>query len=197
MSQDQFAERMREHGVNWSRSAVVNFEVRASGSRGRSVGRDAVTIGEWFAMAEVLGVPPAWLLVDVEGGTPTPVAKGREADPWSALLWLAGRWPLDDEPGTWWARVAPAIGTAFAYSSAVDQIRQNQAEQSARALLPDAAAHMDSVEQIDERDRRVLRLLAANLAYLARAGLVLPPVPKDIADRAAELDIDLPTAEDA
>jgi transcriptional regulator with XRE-family HTH domain len=184
LSQDDLAKRMDALGVPWTRATVVNLETRATGSRSKAAGRDSVSVGELFALASVFGVPPVWLLADVESGEPTPITKGLAVDAWSTLLWAAGRQPLSDDPGIWWHRVAPAIATAFACASAIDQVRRNQA----------ASVDLEDLDGRAERDRSALRVLAANLTTIAMAGLVLPPVPKDIHDRATELGVDLPSA---
>jgi hypothetical protein len=133
--------------------------------------------------------------VSAERYAPAPGYTDR--DPWSALLWLAGRQPVHEEPGLWWTRIAPALGTVYAFRSAVEQVRRNHAVQAVLASDPEMAEQMETLDELAEKDRRALRSLASSMLALRRGGFVLPPVPDDVRDRAGELGVDLPTGAEA
>lgn len=192
LSQFDLAERVRSLGLPWKRATVVNLETRAPNSRGKGAGRDVVTVQELLVLALALDVPPVWLLANPESGEKVQLAANLESDPWSVLLWLIGRAALAEDPGAWWNRVAPSLGLISAYQSAIEQLRRNQASQLLLASDPGMAEHMDTEDELAEKDRRALRALAASMTSIDRSGLTLPPVPDDIVKRASELGVQLP-----
>ena len=188
---------MAAYGVPWSRVSVEKLE---NGRRG------SITVQELMALALVLGVPPLWLLVDVRGGEVMPIATDRpdgepdvNADPWTAYLWMAGRRPLEGAPDYGWTRVNGPIEAAFAFATAVDNVRQGARMQELIVEMRDsldsaeeeAARDRREAEQYAERDRRALGNLKSSLTTLQRAGMALPPVPADVRRRADELGVDL------
>lgn len=180
MSQTALGERMTERGSPWSRTSVQKLE---TGNRA------SISVQEQLALALVFDVPPVWLLADPTSAETVPVAAGVNLDPWSALLWMVGRQPLQREPGVWWARISPALGRIYAVASAVDQLRQNEPTD------PNLTGHIDDEAERAEKDRRLLRLIVSSVREIERSGLVLPVLPDDVRARADELDVGLPGTE--
>lgn len=197
MSGADVAAELVKLGIKWNRTTVAKLE---------TLRRESVTVQELLALALVFGVPPIWLLVDAHSGNSSPLATNRPderpdiaADPWTAYLWMAGRWPLEGSSDRWWTHINGPLEAVFSYGASVDQVRRNRrAHQLFAELLdplddPEASAERDrqEAERLAEQDRRALRALVANLKVLHLAGMVLPPVPADVRARADELGIDL------
>jgi hypothetical protein len=194
MSGAALASELVKHGIPWNRTTVAKLET------GR---RESVTAQELLALAYVFGVPPMWLLVDTQEWKPTPIAVNRpggepdvDADPWSALLWMSGRGPLEGAPDEGWTKISGALEAVFAYKGAVDQLRRNAKAWAFIATMPEVeGVHLDSPEEAARKDRMMLLSMTANLRTLQKAGLSLPPIPADIRARAEELGYDLPGQE--
>lgn len=194
MSQAQLAAAVSELGVPWKRSTVVNLETRATGSRGKGAGRDAVTVKELLALAVVLSVPPVWLLVDPRFGTPVPLAEGIEGDPWGALMWLTGlqplaetvdegRWNLAAQPMGWAAEVARIV-------NGMDQAEEMRAMGVQEPGYPDRGA--DEADVAARNDRQRFARLVPLLTRLHESGWTLPELSPYTLARAKELKIELP-----
>jgi hypothetical protein len=197
MSQAELAEEMAKLGTGWKRTTVVNLEKRGTSSRARSAGpgRDVVTAQELLTLARVFDVPPVWLLIDPQDGRDTPVTNEDSRDPWTALLWLAGKRPLDEEPGSWWHRTSQPLARVYEVAARIELIQRAAAGREAQSVV----LGVDDPEQerlAAEQDRSTLRGMARLLRELAESGMVLPPIPPDVAKRAADLGIDLPGGED-
>lgn len=189
MNQADLAAAMSDLGVPWKRATVVNLETRAADSRGKGHGRDAVTVQELLALAQVLDVPPPLLLADPTVGAPVPVTPEREVDPWSALLWLLGGEPLGEETARWLEAARPAV-LGLQISLAVDDLLATWSRRSIKAMaLPDEAL---PEEEAARQDRRSLQGLSSLLYALSRYQTPPPPIVARVMDRAAELDVKLP-----
>jgi hypothetical protein len=178
------AARLNALGVPWNRTTIAKFETGQ---------RAAVSVQEWLALAIALDVPPLWLVADVETGAATPIAKDVTSDPWSTVLWMGGRQPLDEcDRGLWWDRVAPSIGRIYGIASAIEQLRRNQAERV--ASVGELSGFPDVEATSAERDRQLLRLIVSMVEEIGRSGLVLPTLPEDVQVRADDLGVKLPGA---
>jgi transcriptional regulator with XRE-family HTH domain len=178
------AAKLNDLGIPWNRSTVAKFETGQ---------RASISVQELLALAVALDVPPIWLLADVDNGSPTPIASGLDEQPWETLLWLVGRQPLRGGPGAWWLRVAPSLGLIYTFRSALEQVQRNRFTQLAVASDPELAEHMDSEDELAEKDRRALLALASSMTSIQRSGFALPTVPDDVLARAAELHVELPS----
>lgn len=188
MSQSNLADEVSELGISWKRSTVVNLETRAPDSRGRGAGRDAISVQELFALAVALDVPPVWLLADPESTDLVPLATGGEREiemqPWSALLWLVGREPLDDIPGGRYESARAALVQIQLVAQALGAIRMTEDDRtSGRGLR---------AEDRPAEDERLLQQLRLPLERLAQWGYPAPPVPAEVTRRAADRGMDLP-----
>jgi transcriptional regulator with XRE-family HTH domain len=183
LNQEQLGQRMAKLGTGWSRSTVVKLE---------NLNRESVSVSDLLALARALDVPPIWLLVDVEDGEPTPITRDLLADPWDALLWLGGRTSLDEEVGDWWSRVAPSIGRIYNIAGVVEQVRRNRMARTFLSASDALEEYADSDKEAAEKDRRLLLGLRTMIEEIERSGLVVPVMPVDVQDRAAEVGVELP-----
>ena len=191
LRQADLARKMAELGIPWKRGTVVNLEKRAAAVRDGAPGRDAVTAQELLALARVFDVPLPWLLVDPEAGTAVPIAKGVEADAWTALLWLVGKQALTDPPGPAWDHAALPIRQACQVATLVERFGQLRTHrENVAALLPDGQ-DADRAEEDERQERRVLEDLTRPLSALLRLGYPPPPLPDDLIKRAADLGVEL------
>ncbi len=170
---------MTELGVSWGRTSVQKLEA------GR---RSSVSVGEWLALALVFDVPPVWLLADPSHDAPVPVAQGVHPRPWETLLWIAGRQPLT-EPGVWWRRVSLPLARVWQFAALVSQLRSYRADRELAATELSEFVHSD--DQLDERERSLLRGIVQLRIELHGSGLTVPALPDDLVKRADELGVDL------
>lgn len=178
MSGSVLAAEMANLGIPWNRTTVAKLET------GR---RESVTVQELLALAVVLDVPAVWLLADPAAETPSPIAAGVERDPWPALMWMIGKEPLTDRPGTPWGAAALPMRWACQVATLVERFREvRTGNEISAAVLPGK----ERARQ-DEDERRVLRTLAAPLRRLRDLSFPAPALPADVLDRARELDVDL------
>lgn len=174
------ASKLNELGVPWNRTTIAKFETGQ---------RASISVQELLALAVALDVPPVWLLTDPKGAEQMPVASGGtreiELEPWSALLWLVGREPLDDIPG---ARFTEARAVL------VELQRLAQALNAIRATDDIRAGGGGLVEGDDRRaeDVRLLQGLQRPLELLVKLGYPAPALPDDVLERARALQIPLP-----
>lgn len=196
MSQADLAERMTELGTPWKRATVVNLEKRGTISRQRvpTAGRDAITVQELLRLAVALDVPPVWLLADPKSGTPVPIARGVEPDPWTALLWMTGKQHIEpSKPASGqWAEAQELLDYAYQLASIVEQyVSISQHRERVELMLPQRVADENEREHHDRADRTILTKLPKLLQSLMQRGVALPRLPDDVVKRAAELDIEL------
>ncbi len=179
MRGSKLAERMAEHGVPWNRTTVAKFET------GR---RATISVQELVALALALDVPLAALLIDPREPT-VPLAKDVAPDPWSALLWLAGRSPLGRSDLNWRNKaglLVTAVRQADEALSTLDAL-ENPVWSGGQPTARD-------VEMFNDKRASYLSLLSPALALLDEQGL-RPPLPDFVLRRAAELGVDLPGVE--
>ncbi|MGH3783029.1 MAG: helix-turn-helix domain-containing protein [Pseudonocardiaceae bacterium] len=172
---------MNGQGIPWNRTTVAKLET------GR---RESISVAELLALAVVLGVPPAWLLVDPKAGTPVPVAEGIEVDPWTALLWLTGSQPLEEPAGEAWASAQGALRPLVALAKLLESYRLIQ-----RVCAGDVVVSSDPAESRrdwEDAEARTLQSIANQLGQFRALDLPAPQVPADVRKRAAELNIELP-----
>lgn len=174
LSQAELAERMTEHGIPWKRATVVNLEKRGSESRkrGSMAGRDAVTLQEWLTLATVLKVTPAALLTDPVSGTPVPIAKGVELDPWTASMWLTGQETLTETPGPEELRSMAALTVIRRLRVAIANYERNR-----KAEYTDDDAGRRAKE---DAERRGLQSIKGIIEEFRRAGISMPPLSDQV-----------------
>lgn len=203
MSQAQLAEKVARYGVPWKRSTVVNLETRAPGSRGKSAGRDVVTVQELLALALALDVPPVALLADPRQGGTVPIAGGSEPvepDQWTALAWLVGNGSLDGRVGRTYGEMANVIAAGNRIIESGRRLLQQE-----RGYLRNAdgtIAHAEDGSLItdeddarrltDARHRVALEEIRSALVQLRSWGVPPPDLTGHVTRRARELGIDLP-----
>jgi transcriptional regulator with XRE-family HTH domain len=205
MSQEDLALALNKIGVPWKRATVVNLETRAPDSRGKSRGRDAVTVEELLGLALVLGVPPVGLLYDLRASEPTPITSEVEAPPMEAALWTIGRRPLPDPIrdgdipdyvlGTLtdsWYDTAGALEDASEIEAAISSLNSLIGIREHRLLR----AHVDDEDVHDQEaaarmDRRLLQQIQQASKRLVNSKHHRPPLPDFVLARAEELDVKL------
>jgi transcriptional regulator with XRE-family HTH domain len=116
MSGADLAHEMQLRGIGWNRTTVAKLET------GR---RESVTVQELLGLAVTLDVPPIWLLADPTSGYPTSVTGGVELDPWSMLLWAAGRQPLEEPGGAHWQEASAPLTWACQVAAIAQQMADN------------------------------------------------------------------------
>lgn len=126
MTQTELAGHMTAQGQHWSRTTVAKLEA------GR---RASVSPDEWWALARVFNVPPVWLLADPAAETLTKIADGLEVDPWSALMWMIGKQPLDDRPSSGWENAARVVEELWRLFSFVERLRAVRREKDDDTIL--------------------------------------------------------------
>lgn len=178
MNQGELGARMAELRPNWSRSTVVKLE---------NYKREAVGVADLLALAVVLDVPPVWLLADPRSSEPVPVTTGVELDPWSALLWMVGREPLDDVPGSRFAEARSALVELQRLAQGLAAIRSTEDSRAGGGGLPE--------EDRPAEDERLIEALQRPLELLTSWGYPTPPIPERVTARAAELGVKLPGVE--
>lgn len=137
LTAEQLAEAMTAVGIPWQRSIVANLE------NGR---RDAVSVGELFALALVLDVTPSALLVDLDNPS-AEVTPDLTVTPLDLLMWLQMKAPLpghDLDGHRFPPRVVSKIGDVWSEILDLEDI------------VPPAGA--------DEQNQRARQLLARTLA---------------------------------
>lgn len=164
-------------GVPWNRTTVAKFETGH---------RRSVTVQELLALAIALNVPPIWLLADPTTGASVPVASGVDPDPWSALLWMAGK---SDTAGDWRHSQEP-LSVVYQVVEIVAVYRKRRSDRLTTAALIDDPGHDDPALNLDERAR--LTALQDRLQYLVANGYRTPALPGDVLDRARALGVTLP-----
>jgi transcriptional regulator with XRE-family HTH domain len=107
MSAQKLAKRCEDLGLPMPRSVLANLE------SGR---RHVITVPELLVLAEALGVPPVLLITPVDGDQ-VEIVPGRTADPWDALLWLAGLSRPDPDPGVQWALQHAALVSEWLHAA--------------------------------------------------------------------------------
>ncbi|GAA1399450.1 hypothetical protein GCM10009613_55050 [Pseudonocardia kongjuensis] len=187
LSQAELAERMASRGLPWTRSTVINLERRSGGGRGRGAGgRGSIGLHEWLALADVLRVPPAWLLVG-------PTDRDAGGDPWTVPLWIMGR-GVDEvrEP------LSPAGRAYREYLKVVvhmDQLVEHfdsmQSRRFTDSLRPSGALVPPDSE---EDERELLRTMAFFLTKFSTWKMRPPAIPSRVRSRADELGVELPDA---
>lgn len=197
MSQAELAERMTALGTPWKRATVVNLEKRGtlSTKRGPAAGRDSITAQELLTLAVVFDVPPVWLLADPESAAPVPIAEGVELNPWTALLWMTGQQPLTDRPDSAWNLAAMPLSVAYEAATLIERFHELCRHRDRVTLFTPDESTADADQRrrdTDKSDEPLLRRLAKCLESLRDWKLPLPPVPKDVVTRAAELGVELP-----
>ena len=85
LSADKLAQAVDAIGVPYTRAQVTNLE------SGR---RTTVTLGEVFAFARVLEVPPVVLILPIATDEDIEVLPGVHSGPWAVLRWFLGERPL-------------------------------------------------------------------------------------------------------
>ena len=204
MSQEDLAAALTKVGVPWKRATVVNLETRAPDSRGKSAGRDAVTVEELLGLALVLGVPPVGLLYDLHADEPAQITTQISAPPMEAALWTIGRRPLprpeldDDTPdyvagalADAWHDTAGALEDAWEIEAAIsslDELIGIRGHRLLRAYLDD---DHDDQEAAARQDRRLLQQIQRGMTRLANSQHPLPQLPDFVLARADELGIKL------
>lgn len=205
MSQEDLAVALNKVGVPWKRATVVNLETRAPDSRGKSAGRDAVTVEELLGLALVLGVPPVGLLYDLHTDEPAPITTGISAPPMEAALWTIGRRPLprpkldDDAPdyvagalADAWHDTAGALEDAWEIDAAISTLHSLtgiRANRFLRAQLDEE--DVDDQEAAARQDRRLLQQIQRGMTRLANSQHPVPQLPDFVLARADELGVKL------
>lgn len=180
LSREEFAERCRQLGeAGFSATALTNVETGRRDQEGRR--RRKITADELPVFARVLGVPLAWLLADPESGTPVPIVGDTTVDPWQALAWVTGAWPLDEPPGQAWTDAARLLGALR------DLYLQVQRYELLRDLYD---PQRDPMEAEEESKRQGLRTIYGCLEPFRLCGRPLPPLPDHIREAISELLLD-------
>jgi transcriptional regulator with XRE-family HTH domain len=205
MSQEDLAKALNQVGVPWKRATVVNLETRAPDSRGKSAGRDSVTVEELLGLAMVLGVPPVGLLYDLRADEPAPITTQISAPPMEAALWTIGRRALprpelDDDPRPFvagaladaWHDTASALEDAWEIDAAISSLYSLIGIRGHRLLH----AHLDDedvddVEAAARMDRRLLKQIQQGIKRLVNSQHPRPQLPGFVLARADELGVKL------
>lgn len=190
---DLAAEMVKAGRVTWTRATVGNLERRAptnSRATGAEAGRGSVSVGELLALAQALGVPPVWLLVDPTGGT-APITADTETDPWAALLWVVGHQQLDGQrAGGDWADAAGAIASASKIATWTNGVEANRYREPPHLFDPrwGPVEHNDWMAQLD---KTLVENIRNEFDQLLKAGCATPPLSPYVLDRARQLGVDL------
>ena len=183
MSGAALAAEMVELGVNWNRTTVAKLE------SGR---RESISVQELLALGKALRVPPVWLLFDPTDGSPVPIARNYQPNPWDAAVWLTGRDPVQDQSDTYRAArdalylasqtifslgtVKGASGGAFLEKMFDDEEKQRRHEEGIRQVI-----------------LMSLRSVQGGLEGMRELGYWIPSVPESVFELADSLDVDLST----
>jgi transcriptional regulator with XRE-family HTH domain len=193
MNQEDLGRAMAKLRPRWSRSTVAKLERHLRGS---------LAAADLLALAIALDTPVVWLLADPAAGDSVPIAQDLDVDPWTALLWMIGKQPLNNRPGRAWDGPALVLERLLAVVSGVDEYRRHQRvlnDMRMRARkdpdTDDLGRRLQEIEQNPEVERYLLDSIAKHLRELDDWDLPVPPLPLDLRDRAAELGVDLPGQE--
>lgn len=194
MSQEDVALALNKVGVPWKRATVVNLETRAPGSRGKGLGRDAVTLEEFLGLALVLGVPPVGLLYDLRSGDPTPITNQVSAPPMEAALWTIGRrvLPEGERDADNWHDTAGVLEDVTDIQSAVrtlEELINIRGRGIIRATLDDEDVY--DQQAAERMDRRLLQRIQQGLKRLSNSEFPHPHLPDFVTARADELGVAL------
>lgn len=188
MNQAELAERMSELRPNWSRSTVVKLE---------TFKRQEVSIGDFLALAAVLGVPPPMLLADPRHVEMVPFATGMEAPAWAVLMWMIGLMRLprkDGESGGPYAEATQLIQDGWAIARSIAELeREDYVSFTGEPLDPPELAARRELE--DMRHKAALMQIRGPINRILDAGAPLPPIPDGVLQRAKELGVALPDLE--
>lgn len=188
LRRDQLADRCQELGASdLTAATLANIE---TGRRDKATGkrRRRVTVEELLALALALEVPPVSLLADLKGG-PIPVGEDITLDPVTAVLWLAGKEPLDGRHTAAWEEPAVLLSWVYGAHEALTRLEGLGQAESSRPRPPTA----EQEAAVDKLARRDLDLLSWCLQHLVDHGAVVPVPPEHILERAAELGVKLPS----
>ncbi|MEU4372446.1 helix-turn-helix domain-containing protein [Pseudonocardia alni] len=187
LNQAELGEQMAVLRPGWSRSTVVKLE---------NYNREAVSVGDLLALAQVLDVPPALLVADPRTVAEVPVAQDETVSAWTALLWLSGDVRLDGRPadtskfrdawllvhaGREAARWASLIGPSTCPLDAPEDVRtiyRNRQD----------TAHRNAIEELVREVRNILRGGGALPAFVDFAGARNRALELGMADAADDLD---------
>jgi transcriptional regulator with XRE-family HTH domain len=172
------ADRIAEIGGSLSRVAISRIER----------GIRTVNVDELLQLAHALAVPPAQLLVDLEGGEPVKIA-----DKVVLYPWLAHRWIVGEEPPVMTNRT---VTRAEEWHQAQTSVRLYAEQMGASNVIVDAQSDLRAAGFVGDgealgaaRGRLVegLRQLAASLDEMIEAGMTPPPQPPTWIDRIRDL----------
>lgn len=193
MSQDELAQRMSEFGVPWKRAQVVSLEKRSAQSRGGAAGaRDAITVGELFALSRALRLSPALLLADPRHTDKVPIGPDPQGtwQVWHALLWIIGL-DFNSYPAS------EMIRLGWDAMSLSDSMMGRKEEVVYRRDERGAVVSVERDTRMDVIDREELgRLAQYTLSRLAKFQAAPLPLHKDLMRRAEELGVDIASAMD-
>lgn len=190
MNQAELAERMSELRPNWSRSTVVKLE---------TFKRQEVSIGDFLALAVVLGVPPPMLLADPRHVETVSFATDMEAPAWAVVKWMIGLARLMPKDGRSSADADGAatllIHDGWALAGAIAEVERDDYVSFAGddPVDPDHLASLRKLEEL--RHKAALNQIRGRMRRILDAGAPLPPIPDYVLQRAKELDIRLPGVE--
>ena len=176
LSREEFAERCRQLGMtDFTAATLGNIETGRRDKEGRRRRKIEVDEAPFFAAA--LGVPLSWLLSDPESTEPVALFGETKANPWRALGWVTGAWPLDESPGPAWTEAADYLGhlrELYMHIRHYDLLRQ----------LYDPRYHPEPPVGMteDESKRRGLKAIWERLEPFRIGGMPLPPLPEHISE---------------
>lgn len=180
LTREEFVERCRRvGGDDFSVGAMANIETGRRNQTGER--RRKITADELAVFASVLQVPPVWLCADPRTSAPSPVLGATTANPWRALAWMIGTWPLDESPGSGWAEPASHLGRLrdlWMHIQQYDLLRH----------LYDPQFHAEPPVGPPEEEtlRKALLVIWERMDAFRITGMPMPPVPEHITEGISE-----------
>lgn len=187
LTQVQLGERMGGLRPGWTRSTVVKLE---------NYNREAVSVSDLLALARALDVPPVWLLADPAEMAIAPSTGESGQNPWSLILWMMGRQPLNNDAGSGgWEKAAMPLRLAWQAAAIAGELAERLQFRRIGfqyTVVDDDGPHdQQDAEVAALSDRRSLDRLVALLDAIREGGYVALPLPDSVITRARELGVNL------
>jgi transcriptional regulator with XRE-family HTH domain len=191
-SQGRLIEEMGKLGYKTDRSTLTRLE----GNQSRA---EHVPLREILVLAAVLDVPPVLLFVPLGEDVELQLTPELRMDPHSAYEWIAGAAPLavvdeDGEgaharnPGKWTENSEVMVLNHFGELRRLqDEVQTASQELSAKEQ---GARRKGSVPELEAKRDRALAVLVQHRRTMRMTRLVPPPMPREWAERARQLNFD-------
>lgn len=185
LSREEFAERCRQLGMtDFTAASLGNIETGRRDKEGRR--RRKIDVDEAPVFAAALGVPLVWLFADPASTEPVTVFGETRANPWRALGWMTGAWPLDEpDAGPAWAEASSHLGRVADLYMAIQHYDLLRDLYDPR-YHPEAPVGMSE----EESKRNGLKAILDRLDGFRITGMPMPPVPDHIHEGITELIVD-------